>query len=335
MFCWVDLVKHHSALTLFAALLGTVGVAKFAYSFSQLILQTFILPGKSLSSFGAKKGAWAVVTGATDGIGREFANQLAKAGFNILLVSRTPEKLAAAASEIETKYKVSTKIHALDFSNADDAAFDKFAEAVNGLDIGVLINNVGRSHQMPVYFADTELSEMKDIIQINVFGTVRITHIILPTMLAKKKGLILNLSSFAAAVPSPMLATYAGSKGFVNTWSQALGEEVRKNGITVQLVNAFFIVSAMSKIRKPSISTPMPKEYVRSVLANIGKEVGSVSSNRPGFMTPYWSHAIGDWVMTQVGWMSMYMRYTHVLHISIRKRALKKKEREAAAAKTQ
>lgn len=204
----------------------------------------------------------------------------------------------------------------------------------------MLVNNVGKSHEMPVYFHDTELQEMKDIVQINVFGTLRVTQIILPILLARyvirtvffqhlrkvrlanvqipfwfayyrKNGLILNLSSFAAAVPSPMLATYAGSKGFLTTWSQALAHELKPQGITVQLVNAFFVVSAMSKIRKPSVSTPMPDAYVRSVLSTIGNQCGAVGARRPFVTTPYWSHAVADWVMDQIGWMKAYMGYTH------------------------
>lgn len=130
-------------------------------------------------------------------------------------------------------------------------------------------------------------------------------------MIYRKNGLILNLSSFAASVPSAMLATYAGSKGFVVTWSQALAEELKQHNITVELVNTFFVVSAMSKIRKPSISTPLPNAYVKSVLATIGNGVGAVGSGRPYFTTPFWSHAIADWVMTQVGAMGLYMSYTH------------------------
>jgi len=155
-----------------------------------------------------------------------------------------------------------------------------------------------------------------------------VTQIVLPGLLARKKGLILNVGSFAAAVPSAMLATYAGSKGFLATWSQALGEELKHKGITVQLVNAFFVVSAMSKIRKPSLSTPLPSTYVASVLRTVGNPCGAIG--RPYVSTPFWSHAVADWVMGQVGWMSGYMSYTHNLHIGIRKRALKKKEREAA-----
>jgi len=313
------------------ALLGTLGTAKFIFSLSKMVLQTFILPGQSLKNYGAQKGAWALVTGATDGIGREFARQLAKAGFNIVLVSRSSEKLAAAANEIEGEYKVSSKIYSIDFSKADVKAFDGLAETINGLDISVLVNNVGKSHDLPVYFHETEQQEIDDILQININSTLRITRIVLPSLLARKKGLILNIGSFAAAVPSAMLATYAGSKGFLATWSQALGEELKHKGITVQLINTFFVVSAMSKIRKPSVSTPLPSAYVASVLKTIGNPCGA--SGRPYVSTPYWSHAVADWVMGQADWMSGYMSYSHNLHIAIRKRGLKK--RELKATKTQ
>jgi len=296
-------------------------------------LQTFILPGTSLKKYGAKKGAWAVITGATDGIGREFASQLAKAGFNVLLVSRTPEKLGVVAAEIETKYNVSTKTHAIDFSKPDQKAYDGLATLVSGLDIGVLVNNVGRSHDIPVYFHETPEDEIRDILQINISSTLRVTQIVLPSLIARKSGLVLNIGSFASAVPSPMLATYAGSKGFLTTWSQALGEELKSKGVLVQLVNTFFVVSAMSKIRKPSATTPLPSTYVRSVLSHIGSPCGALG--RPYTTTPYWAHSIIDWVLNQVGQVGIYMKYTHGLHKDIRRRALKKRQRELDARKTE
>lgn len=113
---------------------------------------------------------------------------------------------------------------------------------------------------MPVYFHQTPPQEVDDILQINIHGTLAITRLILPLMLAKyavsfitrlfiknlspfrKNGLILNIGSFAGEVPSPMLATYSGSKAFLAAWSRALAEEYHCRGITVQLVNTFFVV---------------------------------------------------------------------------------------------
>lgn len=86
---------------------------------------------------------------------------------------------------LEEKYKVSTKIYNIDFAKADTKAFDGLAETINGLDISVLVNNVGRSHEMPVYFHETERQEIDDILQINIHSTLRVTQIVLPTLLAR------------------------------------------------------------------------------------------------------------------------------------------------------
>jgi short-subunit dehydrogenase len=109
-----------------------------------------------LSKFGAKKGAWAVVTGCTDGLGKEFAFQLAQAGFNILLVARNVELLKSTAQEIgifffmaeritklnygitETKFNVKTQIHVIDFVKADTQEYAQLANTLQPLDIGVL-----------------------------------------------------------------------------------------------------------------------------------------------------------------------------------------------------
>lgn len=190
------------------------------------------------------------------------------------------------------------------------------------------------------------------------------------------------MGSFAGSFASPMLATYSGSKAFLAFWSQSLAEEYKKQGITVQLINTYFVVSDhiqhpsirilppcalctdaieqvsnMSKIRRASISTPTANVFVKSTLSHIGLPCGSVS--RPFTSTPYWAHSIADWVIAVLNAPSMVISYTHRklfytcphcsplsyqrcytngrltnvltsgLHIDIRKRAIRKKEREA------
>jgi len=143
-------------------------------------------------------------------------------------------------------------------------------------------------------------------------------------ILFRKRGLILNIGSFAGSVPSPMLAAYSGTKAFLSTFSSALGEEVKKDNITVEHVNTYFVVSKLSKIRKPSLMIPKPGPYVRSVLGKISLACGAAYSGRPNTSTPFWSHALLDYLMTLVGVPSLFIGYTHGLHKSIRKRALAK-----------
>lgn len=189
---------------------------------------------------------------------------------------------------------------------------------------------------MPTDFVETPAEELHDILAINVQATVRVTALVAPGMVSRyvlsmhdcpliltptlcsHRGLILNLGSFAGSAPSPMLATYSASKAFLRTFSSALSAELAPKGVVVEHANTYFVVSAMSKIRKPSAMIPTPRAYVKSVLSGI----------EPGSKAPYWTHAMLGYVMDAVPeWV--VVRYMHGLHKDIRKRALRKKEREA------
>ncbi|KAH8115472.1 3-ketoacyl-CoA reductase, partial [Phellopilus nigrolimitatus] len=317
--------------------LGLFTISRFIAKTAGVLLQTFILPGTSIKKYASRSGnSWAVITGATDGIGKEFALQLAKAGYNILLVSRTTGKLNAVASEIATKFTSSkTKILAIDFSAPTESDYRALEEVCNELDVGILVNNVGRSHEFPVSFAQTTLDEQQAIINININGTLRVTQIVLNKMLAQHRGLVLTLSSFAGAIPSPLLATYSASKAFLQTWSDALQAELKGNGIDIECVSTYFVVSNMSRIRRATAFIPMPKTYVSSVLRKVGLSCGALWTGRPSTSTPYWSHALLDYLINVVGWKAGFIGYTHALHKDIRKRALRKKEREAISAEKQ
>ncbi|KAL1969855.1 hypothetical protein VTN77DRAFT_7364 [Rasamsonia byssochlamydoides] len=311
--------------------LGAVGgfvVLSQLWTFVRVLLSLFVLPGKSLRSFGPK-GSWALITGASDGIGKEFALQLARAGYNLLLVSRTESKLTALVDEICAKNpSVQAKTLAMDFARNNDADYEKLKTLVDDLDISILVNNVGKSHNMPVPFVQTPEDEMTDIITINCMGTLRVTQLVTPGMIKRRRGLILTMGSFGGLVPTPLLATYSGSKAFLQYWSTALGAELEPYGIKVQLLQAHLITSAMSKIRKPSATVPTPRTFVKAALAKIGRHGGSPFYTYSS--SPYWSHGLMAWFLTCVmGVMSKsVLGINKSMHESIRKRALRKAERE-------
>ncbi|KZT08503.1 3-ketoacyl-CoA reductase [Laetiporus sulphureus 93-53] len=315
--------------------LGAISFAKFAIKSLGVLLQTFVLSGNDLRKYGAGKGAWAVVTGASEGIGREFALQLAKKGFNVFVSARNAGALAALVAEIEQAgsgdRKVKAKSVIMDFSQlSDQAQWTRFENEVKGLDVGVLVNNVGRSHKAPIYFAEADTEEIEGILNININATMRVTRMVLPGMVERKRGLILNMGSFSGTgIPSPMLATYAASKAFLSTFTASLAAEVKNQGIDVQCLNTYFVVSNMSKIRKPNMTTPLPKDYVRSALQKIGLACGALWTGRPNVSTPYWSHALLDYLMNLIGWKQLFIGYTHNLHRDIRKRYLRKVARAA------
>ncbi|GAA6001632.1 hypothetical protein JCM10207_002240 [Rhodosporidiobolus poonsookiae] len=315
--------------TLAFAVLGAGWIGSYVLSFTRMLVD-LARPGIPLKRFGAKKGAWAVVTGATAGIGRDFALQLAGAGFNIFLASRTTSKLEEISQEITAKYpEIKTQVHAIDFSSST-ADYASLKAALDPLDVGVLINNVGKSYEGPTFFQDLPDQDMIDIVEININATLKVTKLVVPGMISRKRGLILNVGSFSALIPSPLLAVYSGSKAFLSTWSQALGSELKGTGVEVELLNTYFVVSKLSKIRKPSWMIPTPKAYVRSALSHIGVNGGAVG--QPHISTPYHGHAPIQWVVDNLFSRQFWLNYNRKLHIDIRRRVQRKKEREAGKA---
>lgn len=144
-----------------------------------------------------------VITGASDGIGKEFAEQLAKKKFNVLLVSRTASKLEAIAKDIgkgkrnmdtvqyhwhacvADKYGVETKTYAMDFTKGDQNDFAQLGQMMNDIRVGVLVNNVGTNHDIPTPFDEESDKVVDDIIEVNVKGTLRMTKLVLPQMRSK------------------------------------------------------------------------------------------------------------------------------------------------------
>ncbi|KAG2069964.1 NAD(P)-binding protein [Suillus decipiens] len=311
--------------------LGALTLARFTFKTLVVFFQTFVLSGTNLKKFGAKNGAWAVVTGASDGIGREFAIQLGSAGFNVLLVARNSKMLNDVASEIATKTKstVETKIYLIDFAQHDESKYDGLKALLHTLDVGVLVNNVGKSNAIPTYFVEAAEQESVDIVTVNVNATIRVTHAVLPGMIQQKRGLVLNVGSFAGLVPSPMEATYSGAKAFLATFTSALAEEVQSHGIVVQVLNTYFVFTKMSNIQRASTLIPTPAYYVRACLSKIGLSCGAALTERPDTLTPFWGHALIDYAIHVIGWKTQFIAYSHSLQQNIRRTELKRQEREA------
>lgn len=189
---------------------------------------------------------------------------------------------------------------------------------------------MGLSHSIPVPFAQTDALERDAIIEINCASTLRTTALVLPSMLTRKRGLILTMGSFGGLLPTPLLATYSGSKAFLQQWSSALGAEVAPQGITVQLVQSYLVTSAMSKVRRPTMLIPTPKAFVKSTLEHIGRAGGAQGFAYSG--TPYWSHALMQWAIGATvgftgGWV---VRRNAEMHMEIRGKAIRKRMWEAS-----
>jgi uncharacterized protein len=169
----------------------------------------------------------ALITGASAGIGREIARILAR-DLDLVLTARREAELRALAAELAP-----ATCHVMPFDLADPAAPRALVESVRGagLTIDVLVNNAGFGDHGP--FADADLAKMLRMIQVNITALTELTGLVLPGMRERKKGRILNVGSVAGFQPGPLMAVYYATKAYVNSFSEALANEVAGTGVTV------------------------------------------------------------------------------------------------------
>lgn len=264
-------------------------------------------------------GSWVVVTGATDGIGLGYAETFAKKGFNVVLVSRSLDKLKEQESNIKSTYKVQVLTVEADFSSTSPDLYNSIARKIEGLDIAVLVNNVGISYNHAQYFDKLEDDLIDKLININVYSLTKMTKIVLPGMLAKKKGVIVNVGSAAGIIPvgDPLYSVYSGTKAYVDFFSKSMNLELKSKGVIVENHVPYFVTSKLSKIRKASLLTPNPRTYASAAVAKIGYA--------PSFV-PYWAHALENFVAVNAPtFITSSLVLSH--HLDIYKRAMKKAEK--------
>jgi uncharacterized protein len=172
----------------------------------------------------------ALVTGASAGLGTELAWLLAADGHDVVIVARRREKLEALAAEIRAKHQVEVHVIAEDLAQPGAAGRIKGALDERRIAIDALVNNAGFGGTGA--FADRELARELEMIQVNIVALVELTHLLLPAMIARKSGRVLNIGSTAGFVPGAFMAIYYASKAFVNSFTEALSVELEGTGVT-------------------------------------------------------------------------------------------------------
>ncbi|KAI5934134.1 17-beta-hydroxysteroid dehydrogenase type 3 [Manis javanica] len=233
--------------------------------FSRCVFLHFwkVLPTSFLKSM----GQWAVITGAGDGIGKAYSFELARQGLNVVLISRTLEKLQAVAAEIERSTGSSVKIIQADFTKGN--IYGHIKEKLEGLEIGILVNNVGMlPNFLPSCFLNTS-EEIQSLIHCNITAGVKMTQLILKHMESRRKGLILNISSGVALFPWPQYSLYSASKAFVRTFSKALQAEYKAKGIIIQVLTPYAVSTPMTKHLTTNVVTKTADEFVKESLTYV------------------------------------------------------------------
>jgi uncharacterized protein len=215
-------------------------------------------------------GPWALIAGASAGIGAEFAKQLAAAGINILLVARRAEALEELAESLRSAHGVEVRTASIDLAAPD--LQPRIRAAAEGLEIGLLVYNAAFTRIGP--FLDQSLEDKLRILDVNCRGPVILAHELGAAMARRKRGGIILLSSIAGFQGAPMLSMYGATKSFDRVFAEGLWEELRAEGIDVIACCAGATRTPTFEASKPLRNPPMMMEtepVVRETLAALGK----------------------------------------------------------------
>jgi uncharacterized protein len=251
-----------------------------------------------------------LITGASSGIGAAFARKLASLGRNVLLVARSEDKLITLCNELGRLTSIRAQYVALDLQQPD-APLQLLEETKNrGLEIEMLINNAGVGSMGD--FVKLDLNRELDMIQLNVTALVELTHRFIVPMRERQRGTIINVASTAGFQGVPYMATYAATKAFVLSFSEALWDENRKHGVHVMAVcpgvteTNFFEAAGMDHPPMRIIQTP--EEVVETALRAMARQKSTVISGWANWFTIEAERIVPRSVVTKVAGKALRSR---------------------------
>ena len=224
--------------------------------------------GKQPGRFPIRYGSWAVVAGASQGLGAAYARALAERGMNVVLVARRMPLLEALAKELHESFGIETRC--IDGDLADALCLERLSAAVADLDLGVLVYNA--AHAPVGEFASLTDGDLMHALVVNVRGPVALLRSLLPAMIARKRGAAVLMSSLAGNQGSPRIAAYAATKAFNRVLAEGLWQELRRSGIDI-------VACCAGAVRTPGYS------------ATAGK--GSPGTMDPARVADYTLNALG------------------------------------------
>lgn len=261
----------HIPDTLTNALTG-IGVVTTCYVGTQIARHIYCYARPStLSRFNPPgKDAWALVTGATDGIGFGFAQDLSRRGFNVFLHGRNREKLLQRQQELQSEFpNVKTKIIVYDVTNISED-INHIAQEIGDAHLTVLINNVGGSIIQLPQFPGMSYAEVCDTITLNATFMTQLTRILIPVLERNGPGLVMNLSS-VTSYGMQHVAVYSATKGYVNSFSSALDAEMKADGRAIEVLGIMVgNVQSQANNRPVSFFNTSARRFAEGALSRVG-----------------------------------------------------------------
>jgi short-subunit dehydrogenase len=252
-----------------------------------------------------------LITGASSGIGEAFARRLAARGANVVLVARSEAKLANLCNELGRAHKVNAQYVALDLTEPEAAA--KLFEETNrrSLDVEMLINNAGFGSMGD--FTALDLERELQMIDLNIKALVALTRYYIQPMRGRKKGTIINVASTAAFQGVPYMATYAATKAFVLSFSEALWDENRAHGVHVMALcpgvteTNFF---AAANTEKPPLRVAQTAdEVVDTALSGLKRRKSHIISGWTNYLMTESERLVPRWIVARIAGKAMRPKY--------------------------
>ncbi|WP_343550158.1 SDR family NAD(P)-dependent oxidoreductase [Ralstonia sp.] len=234
------------------------------------------------------RGGWALITGASDGLGKAFAQDLARYGFNLILVARTQSKLERLQDELQT-LNVQVRTVAADLADTAPQTYESLAAAARDVDLSVLVNCVGVTvHRR---YADVPANSLRDLLAVNVSTTAIVTHTLLPFLLrhAESTGhraALLNVGSIVGRFYWPGTQVYGACKAFVDHLSIPLAYEYRDQ-LDVLSFQPTVMATAMAAGTEPAAITIPPQRAAHAALSHLGHTLTSHGHWRHGLLAAF------------------------------------------------
>ena len=227
-------------------------------------------------TFVERYGPWALVTGASAGIGAEFARQLSEKGLNLVLVARRRQRLEDLARDLESRNKVQVRIVTVDLSQSD--FLPTILSVTNSIEIGLLVNNAGFC--LAGHLIEHELEKELQLLNVNCRAPLVLTHVFGRQMAQRKRGGIIFVSSVSAYIATPFEASYAASKVYELFLAESLGYEFKKKGVDML---ALCPGSTDTEFHEIAGSRPVAAMAVEPVVRLALKKLGKTSVAIPGW----------------------------------------------------